>query len=379
MKVMIVVTHLLGSGHLTRALTLGRAFRAGGHAVTVVSGGGTVGHLDASPLILVQLPPLRSDGTNFSRLLDETGAPASPTYMAMRETLLKDTAVNFTPDVLITELFPFGRRVLTSEFLSLLQYVKSLTMPPLVLASIRDILAPPSKPAKAERAAEILTEHYDAVLVHSVEDMVPLSASWPVTATVSEKLHYTGFVAPPPPEHDAGSCGAGEVLVSAGGGAVGDGVFHAAVEAASLDPKRHWRILVGGTDTAPRIKALLARATSQNLTIEPARPDFRTLLAKAACSVSLCGYNTALDVLQTRTPALFIPFDDGGEVEQGLRADTLSQQPGLDVIRSRDLTGPRLAEAVRSLVNQQRVLVSHSNMRGAETSVQIAETLVAQR
>ena len=32
MKVMIVVTHLLGTGHLSRALTLGRAFVADGQA-----------------------------------------------------------------------------------------------------------------------------------------------------------------------------------------------------------------------------------------------------------------------------------------------------------------------------------------------------------
>ncbi|HBR43215.1 MAG TPA: glycosyltransferase, partial [Sulfitobacter sp.] len=39
MKVSIVVTHLLGTGHLARALTLGRAYGAAGHDVQVVSGG----------------------------------------------------------------------------------------------------------------------------------------------------------------------------------------------------------------------------------------------------------------------------------------------------------------------------------------------------
>jgi len=44
------------------------------------------------------------------------------------------------------------------------------------------------------------------------------------------------------------------------------------------------------------------------------------MLYHAAASVSLCGYNTALDILQAGTPAVFVPFDDGSEVEQGLRA-----------------------------------------------------------
>ena len=60
MKVMIVVTHLLGTGHLTRALTLARAFAAAGDQVVLLSGGVPVGHLDFDGIALVQLPPLKS-------------------------------------------------------------------------------------------------------------------------------------------------------------------------------------------------------------------------------------------------------------------------------------------------------------------------------
>ena len=379
MKVMIVVTHLLGSGHLSRALTLVRAFQAEGHAVTIVSGGQPVPHLDAAGLPFIQLPPLRSDGTNFTRLLTDEGQPAAEDYMAQREAVLTQSFQKVTPDVLMTELFPFGRRVLSDEFLTLLDCAKRSARPPLVLASVRDILAPPSKPSKAERAAQIVADYYDGVLVHSVEDMVPLSASWPVTPPLAVKLHYTGFVAPPPPDVDDGTLGQGEIIVSAGGGAVGDGVFNAAVEAANLDDNQRWRILVGGADPHPRIQALSAGVNGQNVVIEPARPDFRTLLRNAACSVSLCGYNTALDVLQTSTPAVFVPFDDGGEVEQGLRADTLSLQGGIDVIRSRDLTGQTLAKTVSGVMGQMRTPVPPAQMQGAQTTVRIVTEWVDRR
>ena len=46
MKVMIVVTHLLGTGHLSRALTLGRAFVQDGHDTFVISGGMPAPQLD---------------------------------------------------------------------------------------------------------------------------------------------------------------------------------------------------------------------------------------------------------------------------------------------------------------------------------------------
>ena len=50
-RVMIVVTHLLGIGHLNRALTLARAFRGKGASVRLVSGGMPVAHLGFDDLV----------------------------------------------------------------------------------------------------------------------------------------------------------------------------------------------------------------------------------------------------------------------------------------------------------------------------------------
>jgi predicted glycosyltransferase len=86
MKLLLVVTHLLGSGHLSRALTLGRAFAAAGHDVCVASGGMPVPQLDHTNVTFVQLPPLRSDGVNFTRLLDSDGHVATQSYLDERQT-----------------------------------------------------------------------------------------------------------------------------------------------------------------------------------------------------------------------------------------------------------------------------------------------------
>ncbi|MFT4708288.1 MAG: putative glycosyltransferase, partial [Ascidiaceihabitans sp.] len=91
MKLLIVVTHLLGSGHLSRALTLGRAFVDVGHQVSIISGGIPVPQLDHSGVELVQLPPLRSDGVNFTKLLDDDGKVATQSYLDSRQTMLTDT------------------------------------------------------------------------------------------------------------------------------------------------------------------------------------------------------------------------------------------------------------------------------------------------
>ena len=370
MNVMIVVTHLLGTGHLARALTLARAYITSGHNVTIASGGMPAPQLDRGDVQILQLPPLRSDGVNFTVLLDDQGAPASDAMMGDRIAALLGQLTSQAPDVLITELFPFGRRILRAEFEALLQAAHNLPRRPLICASIRDILAPPSKPKKAVLADQLIDTFYDMVLVHSDRDVTPLELSWPVSETLAPKLHYTGFVAPPAPSPHPRGSGTNEVIVSAGGGDVGAHIFAAAVGAAHQDPDRHWRILVGGADAAKR-GADLARAAPPNVTVEPARPDFRQMLHHAAASVSMCGYNTALDILQTGCPAVFIPFDAGSEVEQGLRADALAKLPGIAVLRSADLSPDRLTQALLEVTQAIRRAPRQTGFDGARETVKL--------
>ena len=371
MKTLIVVTHLLGTGHLSRALTLGRAFAAAGQDVTIASGGMPAPQLDHDGVTLLQLPALRSDGTNFTRLLDAAGQDVGAETIAARRAALIG-ALSPVPDIVITELFPFGRRILADEFLTLLNAAQSLPCRPVILASVRDILAPPSKPAKAVRADEIIAQFYDGVLVHSDPRGTRLEKSWPVSDLLRPRLRYTGYVAPIPAGPHPGNAGQGEVLVSAGGGAVGTSLFEIAVEAARLMPARRWRLLVGGSDAKARIDALQAHRPPKDTIIEPARPDFRQMLYHAAASVSMCGYNTALDLLQAGTKAVLVPFDAGQEVEQGLRAQSLAGLSGLAVLCSADLTPRRLCEAVEQVIADPPRGDTELGFDGAAQSVAIA-------
>ena len=376
MKLLIVVTHLLGSGHLSRALTLGRAFAAAGHQVSVASGGMPVAQLDHTGIELIQLPPLRSDGVDFTRLLDEDGQVATLSYSEARQTLLGKTLSRLHPDVLVTELFPFGRRSLKNEFQTLLQQAKDIGTP-LIMGSIRDILAPPSKPAKAEFADKMIAQFYHGVLVHSDPVLTPLSLSWPVSAELERNLHYTGFVAPAPPAPHPENGGQDEVIVSAGGGDVGARLFDIAIKAAKQDPARVWRILVGGANARNKITQLATTAPA-NVRIEAARPDFRQMLNHANVSVSMCGYNTALDILQTGVSAVFVPFDAGGEVEQSLRANALSKRPNIAVLKDADLSVETLILAIQEIQNLDSANKPTARFDGATKTVNIIETMLSE-
>ncbi|MFK7764992.1 MAG: glycosyltransferase family protein [Roseobacter sp.] len=377
MNVLVIVTHLLGSGHLARALTLARAFTSAGHNATVVSGGMPVPHLDVDGVTLVQLPPLRSDGVTFSRLLDNQGKPVSQDLFSERKARLTRLVQDMAPNVIITELFPFGRRILSDEFHALLNSAQHLPVRPLICASIRDILAPPSKPAKAQAAHAIIAKFYDAILVHSDPAVTPLQASWPVTSDLSPKLHYTGFIAPAAVAIEPVIEKADDILVSTGGGNVGTEVFAAAIAAATRAPDLTWRLFVGGTDAEARINALESDAPP-NVTLQVTTPAFRSMLRGAKVSISLCGYNTVLDILQAGIPAVFIPFDEGGEVEQTLRAATLAPLDGIEVLKSADLSPDALIARIRAVITDAKRGPMTHNTRGAARSVDIIERLITE-
>lgn len=372
MRVLILVTHLLGTGHLSRAATLARAFSGAGHSVALVSGGTAVGNLDYSGVTLHQLPPVKSNGVNFTHLLDERGAPVDAAYLQNRQQAACDLLRDFVPDVVITELFPFGRRVLRDEFQAVLETARCLRSAPLVLCSIRDILAPPSTPQKAHKTEALIERWYDGVLVHSDPDKTPLKVSWPVTPALQAKLLYTGFVAPARPLPHPENTGKNEVLVTAGGGGVGGDLFGAAVLAATQD-RRKWRLLVGGSTATAEIARLKQLAGDTPITIEPTRPDFRAMLPHARAAVAMCGYNTAMDLLQTGTPAVFVPFDAGGEVEQSLRAQSLAQSPQFTVLPAAKLTATALLAALEQV---KRVPPAPQSLfDGATQTVAIVERL----
>lgn len=339
---LIVVTHLLGSGHLVRAAHLARALARGGLAVTLASGGMKLRPMEGEPFAFAQLPAVRTEGVDFRTLVDEAGRAVEPGRMAARTAALQELATRLRPDVVVTEHFPFGRRQLAEEFLAVIAAAKAANPRALVLSSVRDVLVTP-KPARIVEAQERLARLFDAVLVHGEESFLSLERSWPVDAALAGKLRYTGYLADVPaltaaPDH-------GEILVSGGGSAAALPLFALALRAARLGPARwRWRVLVG-RGVSEEAFLCLAGAASDRVVVERARPDFPVLLAGCALSISQAGYNTVLDLVAARRPAIVVPFDEGAETEQAVRAEAL-EQAGLALCLRLSGLRPLTAEAL---------------------------------
>lgn len=337
-KVLFYVQHLLGIGHYVRAVRLAQGLADAGFEVTLVSGGLPVPHIPTTGIRVVQLPPVRTADADFSGLVDDTGAPIDDAWKTRRRTTLLDHTTRLVPDILLLELFPFGRRAMRFELDPLIDVVRG-QIP--IATSVRDILVPP----RPQRTAEIIDRvirDIDLVLVHGLAEIVPFAATFPTNAIASRLVH-TGYVGPKIPQSQLAS---NEILISAGGGAVAAPLVDAAIAARPLTTvaDNPWRIRVSPSTTDAELASLRHRANG--CVVERAAGDFLERLAACQVSVSQGGYNTLVETLICRARAVCVPFADGRESEQTTRAEAFAARGWLHHLPATDLNPGRLAAAI---------------------------------
>ena len=344
-RVLIYAQHILGIGHLVRASRIARALQARGADVTVVLGGMHVAGVDWGQARLEQLPPIRAGDQGYADLVDETGSPVSDGLREeRRENLLAIMAAQ-RPDAVMIEAFPFGRRAMRFELIPALEMVRGSERPPVVAASIRDILHENRKAHLNQQTAELCERLFDLVLVHGDPDLIALGESFPETDRIAHLVRYTGLVAPRPARDIAGE--AYDVVVSAGGGAVGQALLRTAIGAIGRCAARDARwLFVTGPNLDPETRDTLAAGAPANVTIEEFRSDFVALLHHARLSISQAGYNTAADVLIARCASVMVPSAYQGETEQTRRAHLLSARGLVDIVEEQELSSTTLAAAI---------------------------------
>lgn len=347
-RVFFYVQHLLGIGHLRRAATLARAMAAGGFDVLLVSGGAPLDGLALGGARFHQLPPLRAANSGLKELARLDGTPVDEVFRSCRRRLLLDLFNEESPDILLTEQFPFGRTQLRFELMPLIEAAQDLPSSPWIVSSVRDVVRRTASPARIEEMVATFAA-FDALLIHSDPALIRLDQSFAAWDEVKARALYTGYVADslkPPGSFDE-SVGRGEVIVSAGGGAVGAPLLRAAVAARPLTPlaDRRWRLLVGPNMPADE-QAALATSATDGFVVEPARDDFSTLLRNAALSISQAGYNTAIETLCHADRAVLVPFGTSRETEQADRARLLAQRGLVATVPPDGLTPTALAAAV---------------------------------
>ncbi len=388
-RVMFYCQHVLGMGHLVRSTAIAGAL-AEKFSVRLVIGGKITGDFGFPENIdLVQLPALQSDPDCAGLLVCDSSLSLEE-IKAVRSRMLLDAFDKFEPDVLITELFPFGRKRFVFELLPLLERAHGRAVRPLMVSSIRDILVTKKdQPNHERRVCRTLNKFYDLVLVHGDPNFQRLEETFGQVAGLRCGVEYTGYVVqrkmPAAAEGvELGADGSPAIVVSDGSGGCQAG--HLLLEsvlraAAALEDRIPHRFVVFAgplmpTEAYERLQGLAAGLP--NVTLEQYTPDLAAYLRRADLSVSMAGYNTVMDILSTGVRSLVFPVTTNDDQEQALRARKLEKLGVLRMLGHEHLTPERLALEIQGALRSKPSSLA-LKLSGGETTLCLIEKHLAAR
>jgi predicted glycosyltransferase len=376
-RVFFYVQHLLGIGHLARASRIARALGENGFDVTLVTGGMPVDGFPGPGIDHVALPAIAVGDGGFSALIDVDGNVVDDTFKADRRDKLLAVYHACRPDVVILEAFPFGRRQVRFELLPLIDAIEKSEPRPLLMTSLRDILQERAKPGRDEETIDLVLRHFDHVLVHGDPGFVRLEDTFPLASQIADRVLYTGLVGAAPADPPAERY---DIVVSAGGGAVGAGLVEAALQASRrLGDIGRWLVIAGPNMPQADFERFAAQS-AEKVELARFRTDFRSLLTTARLSVSQAGYNTVCDVLQAGCASVLVPFASGGETEQTARAQRLERLGQAVVVTESALSAETLASAISdALAAETKKNVPVLQLDGANRTAEIVRALLKQR
>jgi predicted glycosyltransferase len=371
MKIIQYCQHVLGVGHLFRSLEISRALSA--HRVILVTGGPPVEARLPAHVREFRLPDLQMDH-NFQGLFSSDKYLTLDQIKEDRQKRLLALFEKERPDLFLVELYPFGRKAFRFELDPVLKALREKRFPPCsVICSVRDILVEKDDHGKHEaRVVKTLNRYFDGVLVHGDPGLVEIRETFGPFDEIKIPVQYTGYIAPRP------SAAAGQnirkqlgldgreafIVASAGGGHVGAPLLKAVIRAFAHLQRDNCRLQVfSGPFIDPREFDGLKRAASAGVRVDKFTPDFLSYLAAADLSVSMGGYNTTMNVLATRVPALLWPFAQNRE--QRLRARRLAERGILTVLEDADLQPDRLASKMDHLLSRANQPAAAINLDGA--------------
>lgn len=355
-RIMLYSHDTFGLGHLRRSRALAEAItRANPEAsALILTGSPVAGRFTFPPRVdHVRLPGVTKlrNGSYESQTM---GLDIDQTT-DLRAGLIKATAEQYDPDILIVDKEPTGFR---GELLPTLDLLADQGRAKMVLG-LRDVLDEPEVLAvEWDRKGGIAATEtfYDELWIYGLHSIYDPTAGLNLSAAVRARMHWTGYL-----RRSVGSTAAPPkqpyILVTPGGGGDGQAMVDLVLSAYEQDPDLNPRaILVYGpflsgdtrVDFETRVAKLNGRVTAVGF-----ESQIETLFAGAHGVVSMGGYNTFCEVLSFDKRAVIVPRTVP-RLEQYIRA---SRAEGLGLVRMLDetrdgMTVQAMIRAIRALPGQ---------------------------
>ncbi len=325
-----------GLGHLRRCRAIAHSLvdNQQGLSVLILSGSPIIGSFDfRSSVDFVRIPgvvKLRTGG--YTTLGLDIGIEDA---MAIRETIIRNTAEVFNPNIFLVDKEPLGLRGEVGDTLEMLKAKGSR-----LVLGLRDVMDDPGKLTdewERKMAIPALRDIYDDIWVYGLPEICnPLEGVGNIPKSVEDKLTYTGYLrrTSVPSVNPSSMSGTGIqepfILVTPGGGGDGASLVDWVMRAYEHDPDiPHQAFIVFGPfmhiDQQSDFKTRAERIAK--IHVATFDSNLENLVSRASAVVAMGGYNTFCEILSFDKPSLIVPRTVP-RLEQYIRASR-AQELGL--------------------------------------------------
>nr|WP_242041565.1 glycosyltransferase [Alkalinema sp. FACHB-956] len=349
-------------GHLVRSMEIVRGLTQE-FQVCFINGGEIINGFDIPAGVeVVNLPAIKTDA-EFRALQVVDSDLDLAAVEAIRRAQLLQVYHQFQPDVLMIELFPFGRRKFSFELIPLLDAIQADDRKTKVVCSLRDIVVTKQNREKHEqKVCTLINQYFDLLLIHGDPKFQPIEETFSRIKDLQCPVYYTGYVVQPQPVESA-TLPIQEpiILATIGGGRFGHELLDAVVAAApaleTLIPHQI-QVFTGPFYPEEKLQDLQWKATNcGNLRVDRYTPNLLQYMQRADLSISMSGYNTTLNVLTTGVKAMLMAFTGNDDQEQRMRSQKLAAMDLVTTIQPEDLAVDRFVALIQSCLQKPQQTV----------------------
>ena len=341
-------------GHLIRSVEIVKGLIPG-FEICLINGGQVIPEFEFPREIeVINIPAVKTD-SEFNELRPVDDSLTMEEVEEKRKNILLSTCDRFQPDILIIELFPFGRRRFSFELIPLLEKAKAMGTK--IVSSVRDIVVTKqNKQRHEEKVCCLMNKYFDLLLIHGDPNFVKLDLSFSRVNDFNCPVHYTGYVVQPVPKTRQIILDKPTILVSVGGGRFGHDLLECVALAAPIlkEESPHNIQVFTGAFSPDEVLIKLQEITKDldNITCDRYTTNLLDYMQQADLSIGMGGYNTTMNILSTGIPAMMMAFQGNNDKEQETRLQKLDSLGRVKMIQPEDLQPEKFAQQIINYLGQ---------------------------
>ena len=339
----------------------------------------------------IKLPSIAKDGPGDWKATHLR--MAFPEILQLRQQLISNALLYYAPDIFLVDHMPHGAM---GELLPALEAISNSGVRTQIVLGLRDILDSPEVTInrwQIEGAYDVIERFYARILVFGMQEVYDVAEKYQFPEAAARKVFYCGYVSSLDHERNAHNIRSlyltdkpddtRLIVVMAGGGADAFSMMDILIDALPKvleDQPCVFAVITGPFMPAELIADLDRRAARLPIHMIEAIHDSVSFLAAADLVIAMAGYNTSVEILRMKTPAILIPRA-GPSAEQRTRARLFSDKHWVDMIDPDELTPEILAQRISDRLKRPNGSKPNAlpNLNGAAVAAKLTLAVLASK